>query len=44
MFYGAPPATGPDGREVGATKALLRSMLALLNDPEVTTWVLRSIT
>jgi 5'-3' exonuclease len=36
MFYGAPKVTGPDGREVGATRALLRSMLALLYDPEVT--------
>ncbi len=36
MFYGAPKATGPDGREVGATRALLRSILSLLSDPEVT--------
>src|SRR4029453_5556386 len=36
MFYGAPPSTGPDGREGGATRALLRSLLALLVDPEVT--------
>ena len=35
-FYGAPSATGPDGREVGATRGLLRSMLAMLRDPEVT--------
>ena len=36
MFYGAPKAAGPDGREVGATRALLRSILGLLTDPEVT--------
>ncbi|MGE0787917.1 MAG: 5'-3' exonuclease H3TH domain-containing protein [Sandaracinaceae bacterium] len=36
MFFGAPPASAPDGREVGATKALLRSFLFLLEDPEVT--------
>ena len=35
-FYGAPSATGPSGREVGATRGLLRSMLALLSDPAVT--------
>jgi 5'-3' exonuclease len=29
-FYGAPRRTAPDGREVGATLGLLRSMLALL--------------
>ena len=29
-FYGAPGATGPDGKEVGATRALLRSLLALV--------------
>jgi 5'-3' exonuclease len=36
MFYGAPSASAPDGREVGATRALLRSLLSLLMDPEVT--------
>jgi 5'-3' exonuclease len=35
-FYGAPPATGRNGQEVGATRGLLRSMLALLRDPETT--------
>ena len=35
-FFGAPPATAPDGREVGASRGLLRSMLALLREPEVT--------
>ena len=33
-FYGAPPATGPDGREVGAARGLLRSMLSLLREDE----------
>ena len=33
-FYGAPSATGPDGREVGATRGLLRSLLALLREDE----------
>lgn len=35
-FFGAPPATAPDGREVGAARGLLRSLLALLREPEVT--------
>jgi 5'-3' exonuclease len=35
-FFGAPPATAPDGREVGASRGLLRSMLALLREPDVT--------
>ena len=35
-FYGPPPRTAPDGREVGATVALLQSLMALLNDPAVT--------
>jgi 5'-3' exonuclease len=34
--FGAPPATAPDGREVGATRGLLRSLLALLATPGVT--------
>ena len=34
--FGAPPATSPDGREVGATRGLLRSLLALLASPDVT--------
>ncbi len=36
MFFGAPSAKAPDGREVGATRALLRSFVFLLQDPEVT--------
>jgi 5'-3' exonuclease len=35
-FYGAPPATSVDGREVGACRGLLRSLLALLREPETT--------
>ena len=35
-FYGPPPKKAPDGREVGATIGLLRSLLALLGDPDVT--------
>ena len=35
-FYGPPPKTAPDGREVGATVGLLRSLLALLGEPDVT--------
>ncbi|KIG17957.1 DNA polymerase I [Enhygromyxa salina] len=35
-FYGAPPATGRDGQEVGACRGLLRSMLALLREPDTT--------
>lgn len=35
-FYGAPSATAPDGREVGATRGLLRSLAALLREPGVT--------
>jgi 5'-3' exonuclease len=31
-FYGAPPAQGPDGREVGAVRGLLASLCALLRD------------
>lgn len=31
-YYGAPPATASDGREVGATRGLLRSLLALLRE------------
>ncbi|MCQ3935658.1 MAG: flap endonuclease [Chloroflexi bacterium] len=34
--FGAPPKKAPDGREVGATLGLLRSLLLLLNDPNVT--------
>jgi 5'-3' exonuclease len=35
-FYGPPPRKAPDGREVGATIGLLRTLLALLSAPEVT--------
>ncbi|MCA9871364.1 MAG: flap endonuclease, partial [Anaerolineae bacterium] len=35
-FYGPPPRKAPDGREVGATVGLLRSLQALLNAPDVT--------
>lgn len=34
--FGAPPKKAPDGREVGATLGLLRSLLMLLTSPEVT--------
>ncbi len=34
--FGAPPRKAPDGREVGATLGLLRSMLMLLTSPGVT--------
>jgi len=34
--FGAPPATSPDGRAVGATRGLMRSLLALLASPGVT--------
>jgi 5'-3' exonuclease len=35
-YYGAPSATGPDGREVGAVRGLMRSLLSLLVSPDVT--------
>ncbi len=34
--FGAPPRKAPDGQEVGATLGLLRSLLMLLSQPEVT--------
>ncbi|GAB4451068.1 MAG: hypothetical protein OHK0041_13600 [Anaerolineales bacterium] len=34
--FGAPPKKSPDGREVGATLGLLRSMMLLLSSPDVT--------
>ena len=34
--FGAPPKKSLSGQEVGATLGLLRSMMLLLNDPEVT--------
>lgn len=36
MFFGAPSATDPRGREVGATRALLRNLLALVGTEGVT--------
>lgn len=35
-YYGAPAATAPDGREVGATRGLLASLISLLREPGVT--------
>jgi 5'-3' exonuclease len=35
-FFGAPPATARSGREVGATRGLLRSLLSLLRGEDVT--------
>ena len=35
-YYGAPPRKAPDGREVGATLGLLRSLHMLLSTPGVT--------
>jgi 5'-3' exonuclease len=35
-YYGAPKRQGPDGREIGATLGFLRSVLAMLRQPEVT--------
>src|ERR1700690_705438 len=35
-YFGAPPKQAPDGREVGATLGLLRSLLMLLTSPDVT--------
>jgi 5'-3' exonuclease len=34
--FGAPPRKGPDGREVGASLGLLRSLLMLLSTPGIT--------
>lgn len=34
--FGAPPGLDPEGREVGATRGLLRSLAALLSEPGVT--------
>lgn len=34
--FGAPPKKAPDGREVGATLGVLRSLLMLLTSPGVT--------
>lgn len=35
-FYGAPSQTDPAGREVGATRGLMRSLVALLREKDVT--------
>ena len=35
-FYGPPPKKAPDGREVGATVGLLRSLLLLIKDSGAT--------
>jgi 5'-3' exonuclease len=35
-FFGAPRATAPDGREVGATRGLLRSLAALARNERIT--------
>ncbi len=35
-FYGAPSATGANGREVGAVRALIRSLLSLSREPGAT--------
>lgn len=35
-FFGAPPRTAPDGREVGAVEAMTGSILGLLGDGSVT--------
>lgn len=35
-FYGPPPRKAPDGREVGATVGLLRSLLSLITDSGAT--------
>ena len=35
-FYGPPPKKSPDGREVGATIGLLKSMLSLISDTGAT--------
>ena len=35
-YYGAPKASAPDGREIGATRGLLRSLHGLCNERDVT--------
>jgi len=35
-YYGPPPKKAPDGHEVGATIGLLKSLLGLIADPDVT--------
>ncbi|MCA9669040.1 MAG: flap endonuclease [Myxococcales bacterium] len=36
QFFGAPDAKAPDGREVGATRALLRTLISLLREETTT--------
>ena len=35
-YYGAPPSTDPTGQPVGGARGLLRSLVALLNQPDTT--------
>jgi 5'-3' exonuclease len=35
-YYGSPPSTDANGKEVGAARGLARSLLALLGEPDVT--------
>ena len=35
-YYGVPPRTSPDGREVGAIRGIVETTLALLREPDVT--------
>lgn len=35
-YFGVPPRTSPDGREVGAIRGLIETTLALLREPDVT--------
>ncbi len=35
-YFGAPPRKAPDGREIGAAIGLLRSLMAMLEHPDVT--------
>ena len=35
-YFGAPPASAPDGRPVGAVRGLIQTLLLLLRDDEVT--------
>jgi hypothetical protein len=41
-YYGAPPATAPDGREVGAVRGCWRASMALLREPGSRTSASRS--
>ena len=35
-YFGAPEAKAPDGREVGATRGMLRTLASLIKQPDVT--------